>query len=260
MARSSVAQTDIPPGALVTFLQKGLEYISIEENINEDGTIKDFDGSNLSLLSPFICDSIAVKEERRGKRGQDSSAAEDGMEIDGPNENQGEAQVIPSTVVIKNGQTGSKLLHLLGHQGEVFMCVWNPMQRQLASGSADGMCRLWGLWEMDANKWDSKDGSEIKLRTSIMSHSQFVGERFKDVTSVTWSPCGQYLATGCYDGIARIWDNQGALKIVLKEHTGTPLFIYLSSSITYSLTRLFRPSFFVKMEQARKLYSKWKLR
>jgi len=59
-----------------------------------------------------------------------------------------------------------------------------------------------------------------------MSHSQFVGERFKDVTSVTWSPCGQYLATGCYDGIARIWDNQGSLKIVLKEHTGTPLFTY----------------------------------
>ena len=34
-AKSSIAQTDIPPGALITFLQKGLEYIGIEENINE---------------------------------------------------------------------------------------------------------------------------------------------------------------------------------------------------------------------------------
>lgn len=35
IAKSSVAFTDIPPGALITFLQKGLEYISIEEHINE---------------------------------------------------------------------------------------------------------------------------------------------------------------------------------------------------------------------------------
>ena len=35
MVKSSVAQTAIPPGALITFLQKGLEYIAIEEHINE---------------------------------------------------------------------------------------------------------------------------------------------------------------------------------------------------------------------------------
>lgn len=102
------------------------------------------------------------------------------------------------------------------------MCVWNPVQRQLASGSADGMCRLWGLWEMSQEKWLSKD-SEINLKTAIMPHSSFPGERFKDVTSVTWSPDGQYLATGCYDGMARIWDNNGTLKSSLKEHSG-PVF------------------------------------
>jgi transducin (beta)-like 1 len=35
VAKSSVAQSEIPPGALITFLQKGLEYVGIEENINE---------------------------------------------------------------------------------------------------------------------------------------------------------------------------------------------------------------------------------
>lgn len=35
VAKSSVAQSDVPPGALVTFLQKGLEYVSIEEHIKE---------------------------------------------------------------------------------------------------------------------------------------------------------------------------------------------------------------------------------
>lgn len=103
------------------------------------------------------------------------------------------------------------------------MCVWNPVQRQLASGSADGMCRLWGLFDMDEKKWDSPADSELGIRTAIMPHSSFVGEKFKDVTSCTWSPDGQYLASGCYDGLARIWDNTGSLKLLLKEHTG-PVF------------------------------------
>jgi transducin (beta)-like 1 len=94
--------------------------------------------------------------------------------------------------------------------------------RQLASGSADGMCRLWGLWEMTQEKWLLQD-SQISLRTAILPHSLFAGERFKDVTSVTWSPDGQFLATGCYDGLARVWDNQGNLRTLLKEHTG-PVF------------------------------------
>lgn len=75
---------------------------------------------------------------------------------------------------------------------------------------------------MDSDKWTSKD-SEVHLRTSVMPHSAFPGEKFKDVTSMNWSPNGQYLATGCYDGIARIWDNTGSLKLTLKEHSG-PVF------------------------------------
>ena len=35
VAKSSIAQSEIPPGALISFLQKGLEYVGIEENINE---------------------------------------------------------------------------------------------------------------------------------------------------------------------------------------------------------------------------------
>ncbi len=72
--KSSAAQTEIPPGALITFLQKGLEYIAIEEHIAEDGTIQDFD-NNFSLLSPLICEAVAVKDERRLRKSAAASAA-----------------------------------------------------------------------------------------------------------------------------------------------------------------------------------------
>lgn len=67
MIRSTVAQAEVPAGALITFLQKGLEYVGIEEHINEDGSIREFDGE-YSLLSPFICEAIGIKEERRYKK------------------------------------------------------------------------------------------------------------------------------------------------------------------------------------------------
>lgn len=35
VTRSTVSESDVPPGALITFLQKGLEYVAIEEHINE---------------------------------------------------------------------------------------------------------------------------------------------------------------------------------------------------------------------------------
>ena len=33
--KTNVAETELAPGALITFIQKGLEYIGIEENIDE---------------------------------------------------------------------------------------------------------------------------------------------------------------------------------------------------------------------------------
>ena len=113
-------------------------------------------------------------------------------------------------------------LRLQGHQGEVFMCVWNPKANQLASGSADGVCRIWNLVEFEESQWSATIPDQ-PVRAAVMPHCQFTGEKFKDVTSVTWSPDGSKIATGCYDGTARIWDSTGALLASLKDHTG-PVF------------------------------------
>eukprot|EP01035_Chromulina_nebulosa_P020756 gene20756-26912_t len=238
VARSSVSQADVAPGALIALLQKGLEYVAIEEHMNEDGSIREFD-NNFSLLSPYICESIATKEEKKLKKINNTSEISNSVdETSNDNNNDSNSNTIvtiqPSTINLKQ-ETENRWLQLTGHQGEVYMCVWNPVQRQLASGSADGMCRLWGLYEMNDEKWNSKDG-EISLRTAIMPHSSYPGERFKDVTSVTWSPDGQFLATGCYDGMARIWDNTGNLKVQLKEHSGPVFSLKWNSQGNYILS------------------------
>ena len=40
IAKNAFKNADVPPGALITFLQKGLQYLGIEENLNDDGSEK----------------------------------------------------------------------------------------------------------------------------------------------------------------------------------------------------------------------------
>ena len=55
-----------------------------------------------------------------------------------------------------------------------------------------------------------------------MEHGQ-VGQPNKDVTTLEWSSSGDLLATGSYDGVARVWKRSGELIHLLTCHRG-PIF------------------------------------
>lgn len=124
------------------------------------------------------------------------------------------------------------------------MCLWNPLTKELASGyielyksiivylplhllllfrSADGTCRVWTMPALTADFIKAEDGTEVSVDSAVMPHSHQLGERYKDVTSVHWSADGQFLATGCYDGVARVWKHNGVLVTELRHHAG-PVF------------------------------------
>ena len=48
-------------------------------------------------------------------------------------------------------------------------------------------------------------------------------QKNKDVTTLEWSSDGQLLATGSYDGVARVWARDGSLVHTLRGHKG-PIF------------------------------------
>ncbi|CAF0996889.1 unnamed protein product [Adineta ricciae] len=103
---------------------------------------------------------------------------------------------------------------LRGHESEVFICAWNPTHDLLASGSGDSTARIWNL--------QGTREPEMVLRHCIRRGDTQVPSN-KDVTSLDWNPSGTQLATGSYDGYARIWSSDGNLASTLGQHKG-PIF------------------------------------
>jgi transducin (beta)-like 1 len=111
----------------------------------------------------------------------------------------------------------SEVLELNQHSSEVFMCAWNPVFTDLiATGSGDASARIWQMGGPDAS-FGCKAVREL-------SHGSDTSDRKnKDVTTLEWSADGTLLATGSYDGVARVWSRTGALVHTLSRHRG-PIF------------------------------------
>nr|XP_031527108.1 F-box-like/WD repeat-containing protein TBL1X [Vicugna pacos] len=111
----------------------------------------------------------------------------------------------------------NKATVLRGHESEVFICAWNPVSDLLASGSGDSTARIWNL-----NENSTGGSTQLVLRHCIREGGHDVPSN-KDVTSLDWNSDGTLLATGSYDGFARIWTEDGNLASTLGQHKG-PIF------------------------------------
>jgi transducin (beta)-like 1 len=110
-----------------------------------------------------------------------------------------------------------EILQLQMHESEVFMCAWNPVFTNLiATGSGDASARIWEM-----NEGTAKAG--IHSVKTLPHGTDPLDKKNKDVTTLEWSSDGQFLATGSYDGIARVWARNGELLHTLRRHTG-PIF------------------------------------
>lgn len=186
----------VPPAALLSILQKGVQYTEAEISIGEDGTEQRLVES-LSLIDAVMPDVVAtrqnqqkqaIKAEITDKNGEDGwlyfrfvlhvcvnecfkikaavvSTQNENMEVDTSIE-------IPS----------SKATVLRGHESEVFICAWNPTVDLLASGSGDSTARIWDVS-------DSLYG--ISCHPVVLRHCIRKGETEvpsnKDVTSLDWN-------------------------------------------------------------------------
>ncbi|KAM1507271.1 hypothetical protein PS1_016908 [Malus domestica] len=280
--KSSIDGNVVPPGALVTFLQKGLQFLELEADLssNSDAEMEE----DLSFLQPLDLitkdayqlqkmvrekkdrmnaaaiernvskeeggreNGREVEEERRDKEKEEGEDGDDKLEKDKeqeigkveektheedcnlmeklePEENETSGGVEPMDITPISTSLPCEipsrdLTVLEGHTSEVFACAWSPSGSLLASGSGDSTARIWTIA-------DGSCGSSMQnepANVAVLKHFKGrANEKSKDVTTLDWNGDGTLLATGSYDGQARIWSKDGELKTTLTRHKG-PIF------------------------------------
>ncbi|KAJ9170618.1 hypothetical protein P3X46_018712 [Hevea brasiliensis] len=274
----------VPPGALITFVQKGIHFLEMEANLNNSDADVDEDFSFLQPLDLITKDvyelrqmikdkkknlhkdrdkdkdkdkeferehereSARVREKDRHEREKESEKDRERIEKEKEREKQHEDIADREMVADQadqnndkheeNGNSGepmevsttstsqtceipsSDVMILEGHTSEVCACAWSPTGSLLASGSGDSTARIWTI--ADGTSRSSVQNSHLNVL--VLKHVKGrTNEKSKDVTTLDWNGEGTLLATGSYDGQARIWNTSGELKTTLSKHKG-PIF------------------------------------
>ncbi|KAF3679175.1 F-box-like/WD repeat-containing protein TBL1XR1 [Capsicum annuum] len=102
----------------------------------------------------------------------------------------------------------------------VFACAWSPEGSLLATGSGDSTARIWTIGDGPCNSAIQSGPSNVVVLKHLKSRAN---EEIMDVTTIDWNSEGTLLATGSYDGKARIWNRAGELVSTLNKHKG-PIF------------------------------------
>lgn len=282
--KSTINGDLVPPGALVTFVQKGLQYLELEANLGSSDADVDDDFSFLQPLDLITKDAYELqrivkekkenlqkdksetnekdnetkqksemenareREDKEKKAVDQEENHEKEMTLKDPEEDKEKADVDHHGTVKSeqveheenNGDHGgpepmeisttptsvhcelpiSDVKILEGHTSEVFACAWSPSGSLLASGSGDSTARIWSITD-GTSKSSMQDGP---ANVVVLKHFKArTIEKSKDVTTLDWNSDGTLLATGSYDGQARIWGRDGELKSSLAKHKG-PIF------------------------------------
>ena len=226
VAKSNINGAKIPPGELINLIQKGVLYTELEKTVTDDGGLVDDDPEPFSLVTR---DLPSIEAKARGDAADASSSRAAPAKQEPPSEGEGGGRPTPmeteettddgpSTNGLGIDSTpDEQVTTLAGHTSEVFICSWSPTSQQLASGSGDSTARIWRVPE------GACGGGSAPPTPVVLQHLSGDKEKSKDVTTLDWNHDGTRLATGSYDGLARIWTANGELASTLKKHTG-PIF------------------------------------
>lgn len=172
-------------------------YTEIETHIKPDG-------GEVNCRVPFSITAEHVCKEERGV----VTVAGNPVPVAGAGSDQ-----IPQVLDVEVSK-------LVSHSGEVFACQWNPRHPNiLATGASDATAVLWSIPRGKSCAAAGKAASDNK---KVLPHAP-LSSPSRDVTTLEWSPDGTLLATGSYDGTARLWTLSGTSAGMLTGHSG-PIF------------------------------------
>ncbi|KAJ8437003.1 hypothetical protein Cgig2_010348 [Carnegiea gigantea] len=155
-----------------------------------------------------VKETVVDREEKSAVKNDEAGASADPEPMD----------ICPETPKLECEISASDVTILEGHTSEVCACAWSPSGSLLASGSGDSTARIWTIADTSSRSLNAS--SNVVVLKHVKGKTN---EKSKDVTTLDWNGDGTLLATGSYDGQARIWNMNGDLKSTLSRHKG-PIF------------------------------------
>lgn len=256
ISHTNINGSIVPPAALLNIIQKGLQYTEAEISIAEDGTERIIEP--ISLIDAVLPEVIEQKKQGAAKgqtqvktelAGADDSVKQEAMEVDSS------ILIPPNKAVILKGHESEVFICawnptndlLASGSGDSTARIWNmneniqqsvstttgnlatiqPASSTTSNGSSNqAVVNSNGSTVVTSNSaallGSTAASNQLVLRHCIQRGGAEVPSN-KDVTSLDWNCDGSLLATGSYDGYARIWGTDGRLVSILGQHKG-PIF------------------------------------
>ncbi|OHS94834.1 transducin [Tritrichomonas foetus] len=214
--RAKLNVADLPPQALVTILKKGMLYMQMEKGINEKAKT---DSSPENIVLSLI-DAVRKEEPIVPSRPPPRSYVPPPPPVVQVTRPVAQPHIYEPMPIPK-----SSVLILKGHFTDVYCGAWTKDGKYLATGSGDATAIIWEI--QDHHKY---------VQHYILDHATQQERAGKDIATLAWNPSGTILATGCYDGTARLWTNRGELKFVLSYHDQPVFTVQFSPDGTMLLT------------------------
>ncbi len=177
IAQSNINGGLVPPAALLSIIQKGLQFTEAEISIGEDGTERNIE--SLSLIDAVMPDVVITRQRDFNRNNTTTNANNDHKNVELMEDNNNttkpmdesnatnastnatttattttQPSLVATNVSAINDSNNSNIeipasraTVLRGHESEVFICAWNPASDLLASGSGDSTARIWNMSE-----------------------------------------------------------------------------------------------------------------
>ncbi|RQM25295.1 hypothetical protein B5M09_011285 [Aphanomyces astaci] len=232
LAKSSVISTEVPPGALISFIQKGLLYVGIEAHVNEVIFAQSVSrGSSSSGGKPG-------KRKRKADDGSGSTTTGLGLTSNSPDSVHDPA-LTPTTTTATTTTTVSAtnepspsshstnpttdsadppaadttMIVLRGHEKD----------NTLVTGSSDATARIWDVppdFSTPATGLTLAHGSDGATSTDVTTLEWNVRALLQDmahhtgpVFAVRWNPSSRVVLSASLDSTVSLWDIQASSKL-----------------------------------------------
>ncbi len=138
MTKTAVDPNNVPPGSLITFIQKGLQYLELEANLDQDGGVE----GEFKMLAPeelISCDIDELRQlvSERKDKDKDRKGSDKKKDKDSKGKEKDHGRVDRNGVLAMEEDlevSPSSVVTLTGHESEVYICAWSPTEPLLASG------------------------------------------------------------------------------------------------------------------------------